>query len=234
MRRPPTQRLQGRARAAWGSLIESRPDEGEPPGQAESPGQEAAVVRTSRRNWRAHEPGLDARREHDLDARLRRRSARVTEQPPRPDDPDQAAEEAATEAWAPPAEGEAKPHGDELSEATAPAPAAETPTEVHAVPTEISPAVPAPERPAPVAEEAAPAAASAPEPEPPAPAPEAPAPEPVRPPPPPPPPAPPPPPPAIADGGAGTAAAAERPEIPVAAAFAAGFVLAMILRRLAR
>ncbi len=34
--------------------------------------------------------------------------------------------------------------------------------------------------------------------------------------------------------GAGSAAASERPEIPIAAAFAGGFVLAMILKRLAK
>jgi hypothetical protein len=33
---------------------------------------------------------------------------------------------------------------------------------------------------------------------------------------------------------AGAAQAADRPEVPVAAAFAGGFVLAMILKRLAR
>jgi hypothetical protein len=53
-----------------------------------------------------------------------------------------------------------------------------------------------------------------------------------------PPPEPPfPPPSAAGDGGGGGtagASASERPEIPVAAAFAGGFALAMILKRLAR
>jgi hypothetical protein len=50
----------------------------------------------------------------------------------------------------------------------------------------------------------------------------------------PPPPPPPPPPPTPHGAGDGGAPAADRPEVPIGAAFAGGFVLAMILKRLAR
>jgi hypothetical protein len=49
-----------------------------------------------------------------------------------------------------------------------------------------------------------------------------------------PPPPPPPPPPPLEAGSAPAAVGADRPEIPVGAAFVAGFVFAMLLRRLAR
>jgi hypothetical protein len=152
----------------------------------------------------------------------------VTEQPESPESRDPAAEEAGTEAWAPPteAEGEAKPHGDELADATAPTQITPPPTEVAPVPE--PPPAPEPEpEPAPVPE---PAAATEPVPEPPPP----PAPEPPPPPPPEPPPPPPPPPVQPAASGVAGVSSSERPEIPVAAAFAAGFVVALILRRLAR
>jgi hypothetical protein len=60
--------------------------DGEPIGQA------TAVVRTARRASRAREPGLGAPGQLDLDARLRRRTAGVTEQPPTPANEERAAE----------------------------------------------------------------------------------------------------------------------------------------------
>ena len=62
-------------RAAAASLIECPHDDGEPFGQAPD------LVGPARRDRRAREPRVDARGGHDLDARVRRRAARVTDQP---------------------------------------------------------------------------------------------------------------------------------------------------------
>jgi hypothetical protein len=117
----------------------------------------------------------------------------------------------------PSAAAEAPPEPEPAPEAAGEAPseaAAEAPSEPEPEPEaapETAPAVTA-------AAEAAPAAAPAPGTKPATPPPEPPPPE---------------PPPIALDSDHGTSAA-DRPEIPVAAAFVGGFVLAMILRRLAR
>jgi hypothetical protein len=169
----------------------------------------------------------------------------VTEQPQSPESQDPAAQEAGTEAWAPPTEAETRPHRDALEEATADTHVTQPPTEV--APTAGQPETAAVERPA-----AEPEPASVPEPVTAEPTAVEPGPEPVvaepdpvpsaepvvaEPEPVPPPelpPTPEPPPAAAEVPSSAVAAASERPEIPIGAAFAAGFVLALILRRLAR
>src|SRR6185437_11901245 len=97
------------------SLLECLHDDGEPFGQA------PALVGHARRVRRTRNPRVDARGSHDLDARVRRRAPRVTDQPPSP----------------PPAE---EPEGDTPA-AIAPD---ESPTQVSSPKTAAPPAPPAP------------------------------------------------------------------------------------------
>ena len=76
LERSATGAAQSAASPARQSLIESSPDDGEPFGQAPD------LVRPARRDRRARQRRVDARGGADLDARVRRRAARVTDQPP--------------------------------------------------------------------------------------------------------------------------------------------------------
>jgi hypothetical protein len=177
-------------------LIECSADDGEPPGQA------FAVVRTAGGNRCARDACVHSRLACDLEAHLRRRSPRVTEQSQSPDQQDAAGQQPSP---SPPAgEPEAPvapppptiPLEPSASEGAAPA------VEPLATPPLPGPAPPAPPPTAPLA--------SRPDSAPPLGAPLA-----------------------AADGSPPSSPAEERPELLAGAAFVGGFLVALILKRLA-
>lgn len=206
---------------AFEVLIECPADDGEPSCKA------PAVVRVAGGHGRAGDVGVRSRLGRDLETRLRRRAPRVTPQPETPDQQSAAGNEPAPSPPAgepeapvgpPPPTIPLEPSGEpESPPVPEPPPAA---AERDAPPPVEPPAT------APVGPAAAPPVPAAPAPAPPL-APAAPAPPPAE--------APPPlgAPLAAADGSAAGGLGHDRPEVLAGAAFAGGFLVALILKRLA-